>query len=159
MAYTHSQDHIQAESYLGRELSRPERYLAIRNILMHWCIVLFLPSSEAMLAYLLGSAVTCSLPLRALCLYVILAVPSDTGTCKLPVHCHATTAQAVSLLLSLRHALPHAPDRAVFHFAVEVHARAVQDSEPLVPRLLAARHALHPRVPEQRALMESGVET
>ena len=41
-----------------------------------------------------------------------------------------------SLLLSLRHALPHAPDRAVLHFAVEVHARAVQDSEPLVPRLL-----------------------
>ena len=64
----------------------------------------------------------------------------------------------LSQLHSLRHALPHAPDRAVLHFAVEVHARAVQDSEPLVPRLLAARHALHPRVPEQRALMESGVD-
>ena len=63
-----------------------------------------------------------------------------------------------TILHSLRHALPHALDRAVLHFAVEVHARAVQDSEPLVPRLLAARHAVYPRVPEQRALMEGGVQ-
>ena len=47
-------------------------------------------------------------------------------------------AKFLMLLHSLRHALPYALDRAVLHFAVEVYARAVQDSEPLVPRLLAA---------------------